>query len=525
MSCVGFPSFPKFIVFTRKLRFSHPRFNATVKVVRRAISRPRHSLPSCLPAPGAFDGEDGFPYSGSAQIQSKPTRESTPFGLRKKQVATTMEIILGENIQISEAISRLSKREFSVAKTICEKLTALNPKDAQAWHILGLAYAQQGNLEQAIESLRTATILAGSNANYHFNLALAHKGLDQLDQAEAAYREAISQKSDFREAYINLGTLLVEQGKTQEATIVLNQLLERFEDASDAHYNLANLLRDRGDDQDSIGHYRRAIELAPEFSNARENLARLLVFQGLTQDAQQVLHDWLEYAPDSAMARHMLASLDGENVPERCDDDYIRETFDGNFAEKFDEQLERLQYQAPDLVANALLALRDEKDGLTILDAGCGTGLCATKIRPIATILHGVDLSAAMLKAAEARKLYDNLVEGELTEYLCSHQREYDCVICADTLCYFGDLCQVFKATANCLRDRGLFVFTVELQSEEVNNPFSLQKNGRYCHAEKYVRDSLSIANLKVLRAESVTLRTERGEPVLGSVVVAELVR
>jgi len=429
-----------------------------------------------------------------------------------------------ENSTIAEAISHLKGKNFSTAKSICQNLTTINPQDALAWHIFGLADAQQGNLEQAVVSLRTATLLAWTNASFHFNLALAYKGLGQIDQAEASYREAIQQNSDLHEAYVNLGTLLVEQEKPNEAANLLKQRLERCEAASDVHYNLANLLRDTEDTQGAIHHYTRAIELSPDLVNARENLARVLVQEERTQDARLVLQDWLKDFPESSMARHMLASINGENVPERCDDDYIRETFGEDFAGKFDEQLARLQYQAPDFVANTLLSLRDPKERLTILDAGCGTGLCAPKIRPVAAILHGVDLSASMLKIADARMQYDSLMEAELTDYLFQHPNEYDCIISADTLCYFGDLSQVAQAARLGLRSKGLFIFTVELQADNATSAFSLQANGRYCHSERYIRDSLETAEFKVLSTDKVTLRTERGKPVPGVLVVAECV-
>ncbi len=430
---------------------------------------------------------------------------------------------MAEKSTVAEAIVLLKNQDFTAAKSVCQELTKQNPDDAQAWHLSGIADAQLGNLQSAAESLRTATKLAWSNANYHFNLALAYKGLDQLDQAEESYREAIQQNNDFREAYINLGSLLVERGKPDDASAILRQALNRFDDASDAHFNLANLLRDQGEFQESIDHYRSAIELSPTFANACENLARLLISQGMIVDAQKVLEDWLVHSPESSMARHMLASISGEDVPARCDDDYVREIFDERFAEKFDEQLANLEYQAPELVANALITQCTGSDELTILDAGCGTGLCAAKLRPIAKVLHGVDLSAAMLKIADIRQLYDQLIETELTEYLRSHPREYDCIISADTLCYFGDLQQVFVASANCLKGSGVFIFTVELQVDEANGDFTLQTNGRYCHTEQYVRESLMSAGLQVQSVESVTLRLERGNPVQGAVVVAEL--
>lgn len=430
---------------------------------------------------------------------------------------------MGENMQVAEAISLLQNLEFAAAKSLCEKLLVLDPKNAQVWHLFGLADAQQGNLEVAVESLKTATTLAPTNANYHFNLALAYNRLGQFEPAEASYREVILQRRGFREAYINLGTLLVQQGRPQEAVAVLEELLKVCKDDSETHYNLANLFSLTDNVEVAIHHYRRSIELSPDFANARENLTRDLLKQGQTQEAQQVLRDWLDHEPSSSMALHMLASLSGENVPDRCDDEYIRQTFDENFSGQFEEQLARLQYRAPELVANALLSLRDSKDGLAILDAGCGTGLCAEKLRPIAKILHGVDLSNAMLKVAEARKIYDVLVEVELTEYLRSHPSEYDCIVSADTLCYFGDLNPVFMATTNCLRGQGLLIFTVELLDVDGKVSYLLQTNGRYCHSERYVRDSLAAAGLRLKSLESATLRMERGEPVLGAVIVAEL--
>lgn len=47
---------------------------------------------------------------------------------------------------------------------------------------------------------------------------------------------------------------------------------------------------------------------------------------------------------------------------------------------------------------------------LDILDAGCGTGLCADVLRPYAKSLVGVDLSPQMLALAAKQQIYDQLV-------------------------------------------------------------------------------------------------------------------
>ena len=77
------------------------------------------------------------------------------------------------------------------------------------------------------------------------------------------------------------------------------------------------------------------------------------------------------------------------------------------------------------LVAEAVAAaLGGPKGTLDVLDAGCGTGWCGPHVRPYARRLTGVDLSPAMIERAEARRVYDELVVAELTEYLAETTEE-----------------------------------------------------------------------------------------------------
>jgi tetratricopeptide (TPR) repeat protein len=49
----------------------------------------------------------------------------------------------------------------------------------------------------------------------HFNLGNALKDEGKLDEAVAAYRQAIRIRPDYIRAYINLGNALKDQGPTQ----------------------------------------------------------------------------------------------------------------------------------------------------------------------------------------------------------------------------------------------------------------------------------------------------------------------
>ena len=160
--------------------------------------------------------------------------------------------------------------------------------------------------------------------------------------------------------------------------------------------------------------------------------------------------------------------------------------------------------------------------GLDILDAGCGTGLCGEHFKPLARRLVGVDLSLEMLKRAGVRKLYDELIMGELTAFVGAVPAAWDLIVSADTLVYFGDLAAAMTAAHRGLRPGGTVVFTLERASEgEAPQGFRINPHGRYSHTASYVRRVLSAAGLEPRQLSHVHLRLELKKPVEGLLVVA----
>ena len=131
----------------------------------------------------------------------------------------------------------------------------------------------------------------------------------------------------------------------------------------------------------------------------------------------------------------------------------------------------------------------------------------------------GVDLSAKMLTKAAGRKVYDDLVKYELTEFLNRQTEVYDLIASADTLCYFGDLEPVYQAAAKALIPGGLMVFTLE-DAEDETVDSRLNPQGRYAHAKPYVEGALAAAELAIQSISSVVLRNEGKQPVAGHLVV-----
>jgi predicted TPR repeat methyltransferase len=196
-------------------------------------------------------------------------------------------------------------------------------------------------------------------------------------------------------------------------------------------------------------------------------------------------------------------------------------SFNG-FAESFERKLEQLSYRAPSLVAAAIRDSGLEAAGaLDVLDAGCGTGLCGPLVKPYARALVGVDLSTGMLTMAQQKQVYDRLVKNELTQFLQARHEEFDLILSADTLVYFGALDEVAAAAHGALRPGGQFVFTLEeLVSPAEGVQFHIETHGRYSHTQSYVERVLQRAGFTPDIAHA-DLRTESALPVAGLVVRA----
>ena len=260
----------------------------------------------------------------------------------------------------------------------------------------------------------------------------------------------------------------------------------------------------------AISELQRALRLDPDHQEARFLTGRAWAQAG---EADKALEIFAQLDPQATQGlAAWQARAQAMRTASRSDPGYVRHLFD-QFSADYDARMRgQLAYAAPEILHELAGLVMHGREGLAILDLGCGTGLAGAVFRPLAARLDGIHLSPAMIEKARARAIYDHLAVGDIESALAG---QYDLVLAADTLVYLGDLDPVLRAVRACLRPDGYFLFTVEAAQEG----FELGPKRRWRHSEAYLRSRAAAAGYQIAGFVAAAPRHEANVPVRGFAV------
>lgn len=402
-------------------------------------------------------------------------------------------------------------------------LLEMEEEHAAAMHYLGVLMHQSGRHEEALASMRQAGELAPREADWRNDLGNVLFARERYGEAVVAYRAALALRPGDAQLWNNCGAALRAQGLEGEAIEACLRALELAPEFAPAMLQLAELHKRAGDRMQSSRYQCMAYVLPPHEGKSREMLGISYYFLGRVAEAAQVCRQWLEEEPGNPTARHMHAAYAGLPV-ESAPPAYVSRRFD-DYADSFDANLvAHLDYCGPQVLAELLeTAFGQARPVWDVLDAGCGTGLCAPVLAPRARRLDGVDLSANMLRHAAARAAYAELAQAEAAEWMQAHAAHYDLVSACDVLIYCGRLEGFFAAAKQALRPGGCFVLTVEAAPAACEHGYFLHPSGRFRHRRDYVEACLREAGFELALVREQSLRVEMAQPVPGLAVLARV--
>jgi predicted O-linked N-acetylglucosamine transferase (SPINDLY family) len=191
--------------------------------------------------------------------------------------------------------------QIGLAQSHYQRAAKLDPQNADAWHLLGVAALQSGNPALAAKHLRTCVKLRPAFAEAHNNLGVALRQGGKHDEAVAAFRQALAVRGGYIDAMFNLGIAFEAAQKAGEADRCYRQVLAWRADHADAATNLGNLLRRHGRLAEALPLAELAQRVAPDRAQTNGNLALLLSDLGRQFDAMRFARAALTQEPDQAL--------------------------------------------------------------------------------------------------------------------------------------------------------------------------------------------------------------------------------
>ena len=173
------------------------------------------------------------------------------------------------------------------------------------------------NFEAAIAPLQKVIADQPEFAYAHFQLAYIYTALKRTDEARAEYARTVAIDPKMSEAYLNLGTLLLDKQENAAAIAPLRKAVELLPAQSHPRYLLAVALDRSGDRAGAAESFQALLHLDPNDFTAMNYLGWAALRNGKPAEAETRFRRAVEVQPKEPEGRKGLAeSLDAQKKPE-----------------------------------------------------------------------------------------------------------------------------------------------------------------------------------------------------------------
>lgn len=214
--------------------------------------------------------------------------------------------------ELDNAVRHLSDGAFEKAVRLAETVTQTLPKQAQAWHILGIALANLGKTAAAIDALDMANTLYAKNAEpllIKGDLLLAQ---EEIDAAGEAYEAALQKDTSNWRAGESLALLLEGEGDISDAIVRYTQVLRHAPaDRAYPRLRLAGLFVQQGKFAEAEGLLETFLRNTPKDADALRVLSRIELAAKKPDEAVETLNRAVTVAPLDPSLRLLLSEAEG----------------------------------------------------------------------------------------------------------------------------------------------------------------------------------------------------------------------
>jgi len=172
---------------------------------------------------------------------------------------------------------------ISDAETIGQEVLQLDHKQAEAHHLLGAVALHYGKAKEAVDCMKLAVQFNSKNPEALSNFGLAYHEQGLLEEAIKQYRRAVQLAPQYINAHYNLHAAVLDYKNPADAIACLRQVLRVNSRDDDARFMLAVLLSYTGNQAEAEDVFGGDANSSPLYQ------ARLDAWHYLKQKSQEVL--------------------------------------------------------------------------------------------------------------------------------------------------------------------------------------------------------------------------------------------
>jgi len=184
--------------------------------------------------------------------------------------------------------------------TLYKHMLAVDPKSSAIYDNLGMAYAQQGRYDDALEALQKAIALNPNNGPIYFDLGVFYLDYSQPDKAVDAFAAAVKLVPDYGDAYLNLSIAYWRLGRFEESLKAAQQAAKLQPNLAAVCLNLGFVCGNLGKYPEAANAYGQAVRIDPVDPKARFGLALASLQAGQRNVALQQYEILKSLDPNSA---------------------------------------------------------------------------------------------------------------------------------------------------------------------------------------------------------------------------------
>lgn len=209
---------------------------------------------------------------------------------------------------LQAAVKHHQAGQFARAEQLYRAVLAVDARQYDAWHLLGLAEHQQGASEPALQHIREALRLKPDFSEAHYNLGNVLRDLQRPAEAAASYQQALRWRPDSAETHYNLANALHDLHQYALAAESYERAVRLRPNYPKALNNLGNCYLDLERHAEAVEIYRRVIAMNPGYAKAHTNLGNALRHLGRLDESVAASREALRLEADNAEAHNNLAA-------------------------------------------------------------------------------------------------------------------------------------------------------------------------------------------------------------------------